>query len=362
MINFDVTFFVFLSVVWEPGIFSNTEDWTKNKTGSYMDKQTLSKLNDFNSMVVKCTVNGKDCEFEWYFDYKYYICYRIRTEGITDRKLELRAVLYTGRPLKFSPQRGFNLFVENATRLPLMSTPILLTIGLGRRIDIKRTSYEQYPTPYSQCQVLDDEKNTLVDSNPFNRSIFDMVVERNYSYTRATCLAACTQLVNNMTCSCQNYDNFVLEDVKFCSVRFRYNFPCVYHLRLAEYCLPRCPLESAQNVFSKNVASYKYPLGYFDAYKSAFTGISDFNTSQSGQIVIANLSTYMYTTYVEFTLSYDSTQHEKYSEEPKMSGEELLGVLGGHLHLFLGMSAMSFVELVELMLAVCARLVLGKKY
>ena len=31
-------------------------------------------------------------------------------------------------------------------------------------------------------------------------------------------------------------------------------------------------------------------------------------------------------------------------ERPKISGEELLGMIGGHLSLFLGMSLLSFVE------------------
>ena len=178
-----------------------------------------------------------------------------------------------------------------------MSTPILLTTGLGRHIDIKRTSYEQYPTPYSQCQVLDDEKNTLLNGDQLDRSIFDMVVATNYSNTRDTCLAACTQLMNNMSCSCQNYENFVLpfcsapSSLRFCSLSFGLNYPCLYHVRLADYCLPRCPLECAQNVYSKSVTSYKYPLDYFDSYTSVFTGVSDFDTIQSGQINIANLST-----------------------------------------------------------------------
>ena len=39
---------------------------------------------------------------------------------------------------------------------------------------------------------------------------------------------------------------------------------------------------------------------------------------------------------------------EKVNEEPAMSGEELIGKIGGHLHLFMGMSLLSFVEIGEL--------------
>ena len=320
-----------------------------------MTNLTLSQMSDLGKMVLKCKINGQECELEWYFDFKNYICYRIRTEGIADRKLDLHAVFYTGPPMMFSPQRGFNLFVENATRYPLMSTPTLLTTGLGHRIHIKRTSYEQYPTPYSTCQVLDDGQNTLVVADPhFNRSIFDLVIATNYSYSRDTCVKVCTQLLNNETCGCQAYDNYLLEDVKFCSILFPTD-KCNIMVSVAEYCLPLCPLECTQNVYEKTIASYTYPINYFDAYESAFTGASDFYRRLFYQISINDMSKYMYTTFVEFSLSYDSTTHEKFSEEPKMSGEELLGVLGGHLHLFLGMSALSFVEIVELILAVCLR-------
>ena len=332
--------------------------------GAYLSNLTLSLMTSLDKMVIKCTLNDKDCEFEWYFDYKNYICYRIRTEAVEDRKLDLHAVFYTGPALKISPQRGFNLFVENATRYPLLSTPTMITTGLGRRIDIKRTEYEQYPTPYSNCQVLHDGQNTLVSAgDQFDRKIFDMVVATNYSYSRDTCVSVCTQLLNKEACECQAYDNYVLDsETLFCSVRSWKGLQCVRNESVVEYCVPRCPLECTQNVYAKTVASYPYPTNYFDKYKSVFKGATDFYSPIDGHVDISNLSTFMYTTFVEFSLSYDSTQHEKYSEEPKMSGEELLGVLGGHLHLFLGMSAMSFVELVELMLAVCARLVLGKKY
>ena len=51
---------------------------------------------------------------------------------------------------------------------------------------------------------------------------------------------------------------------------------------------------------------------------------------------------------IELRINYDTGSYIKVSEEPKMSGEDLFGEIGGHLHLFLGMSLMSFIEIVEL--------------
>ena len=51
---------------------------------------------------------------------------------------------------------------------------------------------------------------------------------------------------------------------------------------------------------------------------------------------------------VEFTVYYDSLSYTLVDEEPKHNIERLLCTIGGHLHLFLGMSLLSFVELAEL--------------
>ena len=50
------------------------------------------------------------------------------------------------------------------------------------------------------------------------------------------------------------------------------------------------------------------------------------------------------------SIYYDELSYTEVTEVPRMTWDELLGKLGGHLHLFLGMSALGFVELFELMI------------
>ena len=50
-----------------------------------------------------------------------------------------------------------------------------------------------------------------------------------------------------------------------------------------------------------------------------------------------------------FSVYYESLAYTQVVEEPKMSAEVLLGTIGGHLHLFMGMSLLSFVEIAELL-------------
>ena len=52
---------------------------------------------------------------------------------------------------------------------------------------------------------------------------------------------------------------------------------------------------------------------------------------------------------INLEINYDDLAYVETLEKPKMSGEDLLAAIGGHLHLFLDMSLLSFVEIIELL-------------
>ena len=66
---------------------------------------------------------------------------------------------------------------------------------------------------------------------------------------------------------------------------------------------------------------------------------SDFNTSLASNLV-------------SIDVYYEKLAYTLIEEEPKITLEDLIGALGGHLHLFLGMSLMSFLELFEFILLI----------
>ena len=51
---------------------------------------------------------------------------------------------------------------------------------------------------------------------------------------------------------------------------------------------------------------------------------------------------------VEFSVYYDSLTYMLVSEKPKITFEALVGSIGGSLHVFLGMSFASFIELADI--------------
>ena len=65
-----------------------------------------------------------------------------------------------------------------------------------------------------------------------------------------------------------------------------------------------------------------------------------------------NLSAYKFNTFGEMYAKFETFSDIEVTEEPKMSGDDLLAEIGSHLHFFLGMSLVSFVEIIELIFLV----------
>ena len=57
---------------------------------------------------------------------------------------------------------------------------------------------------------------------------------------------------------------------------------------------------------------------------------------------------------IQIGVYYETFSYMRVEEEPKMSFEDLIGSLGGHLHLFLGMSLLSFAEILEFTIFIIA--------
>ena len=237
---------------------------------------------------------------------------------------------------------------------------------MAASINVYRTFYHQYPWPYSECGVLED--NSLVIDLP-DRSIFDIVVHYNYSYTRKGCLSICTQVKTSELCGCNTRRiGYQVPNIQACSIVDE--LICAVNVwssveSLNEFCSSKCPFECSQSLFKIDINyaeqsivktdfgflidnSYwcPYYIVYFNSYH---------NNCETNFIFSSIDTTYFFLVIVQFSIKYDSLSYINLDEEPKLSGEELLGIIGGHLGLFLGMSLLSFVELVELFSLVCTK-------
>jgi hypothetical protein len=111
-------------------------------------------------------------------------------------------------------------------------------------------------------------------------------------------------------------------------------------------CLPKCPLECVRKGLDYLTSSYKYPPS--TAYANRLKAATSFKLAPQ----LANFTDYRIyfaQNIVQLSVSLDSLWHHQVVEKPLMNLEELIGHIGAHLFVFLGMSLASFYEIVSLL-------------
>ena len=240
-------------------------------------------------------------------------------------------VTYISTRLKMFASRfqGFYLFLHNQSDFLLGEerSPLLLSYQHYYDFYFSRKFYNQYPAPYSSCGVRDD---LSLAAELADRFLFDQVIQVTGTYSQKSCFLFCTQLLTNKLCDCQsNRIAYNMTGATYCSMqqeltcaRSVANYASSENVSALfdEQCRPNCPLECSRMLFK--VKTMNTPVGVYDIL--VYSHISDM-------------------AFVELV------------EEPLMNGWSLLGTLGGHFHLLLGMSLASFLELGQFILIAVSR-------
>ena len=242
-------------------------------------------------------------------------------------------------------RKGFYLFLSNSTDFPASYTnaKFTLTPGVGLSLVPARTFYNQYQAPYSGCAVKENKKLT----EPLDdQSYFKFSYTANFTYKQVNCISLCKLMFILDLCKCNlsTFNSLKLSAEYYCDSYDKINCTIVEGWKMdkgtmEQICLPKCPLECNQNTLSPiTVSSYRFPN---DKYASDVEAIEAINKTIP---FIKDLSENL----VEFSVYYESLSYTKIEEVPKMTVDDLIAIIGGHLHVFLGMSILSFVELLEI--------------
>ena len=309
----------------------------KQLTGSYISNQDEHKLSDLDRMLVGCRFGTSACnasDFTWFYHPTFFNCYMfnaggtrtVSTAGLMsgDARLFLQLNASVREPMTDKmPFRGFYVATLNASESPLLLSPCahLAAPGVGALISIERSFFTQYQSPYSGCTVSDSGELTepLEDTQLFEKT----KLRSNYSYTQRDCLNVCAQLFILAECNCtmasldfSSNTTCTSPSDSVCAMSFyRLNFTTGNFIK--ENCMSRCPLECSRSVLTATMSLYK--------------------TSSTTSNDIAEVVVY-----------YDRLAYTVVNEVPKITLENLIGSIGGNMHIFLGMSTMSIVELMDL--------------
>lgn len=162
-------------------------------------------------------------------------------------------------------------------------------------------------------------------------------------YRQSECLFLCYQMRVIQNCSC--YDLYHPKLVNITPCVSKENIECndkeydrFMSSQIEPDCLAQCPLECDSIDYGVSISSSNFPSKYFhDLYKD-FLKNSDYESSKKT----------LYRIYVY----YPSLGYTRVSEFPKTSVIDLLSSIGGTLGLYLGVSFLSLIEFVEILLEI----------
>jgi hypothetical protein len=313
----------------------------------YYDQKKLdlifSRKNSTNKLLkpflISCMINNRqNCEnkYEIFRLGSYRDCYQFKLNW-TDLKFEFYLGNENECKSPFSASSGLSVYIHSPTFTLTedVSNNILVEPGTHSSIGLTVTKIKKLSKPFSDC--FDDNK-----VNRDTNTLVGKTISLIGNYEQDYCLELCHQYYLIDYCNCyQNIlTNFKPNNLKLCPKLIDSLYSCEFLINEIFYnnkndadCLKKCPKECEFFNYEPNVISKsKYPSNeYFD-----FLKILKLNkTSNKSRLISLNI-------YIGVSSFNKITESQSYGRS------RLLGDIGGTMGLFIGISFISFAEIVEL--------------
>ena len=326
----------------------------------YVTNEDRKKIGySLEDMLISCKFADVVCnasDFEWKFDKFFGNCYDFNTgrnsfnQTIPIKKnynsgfrAGLQLELYVGMPEyleQYSPFKGAIIYISNTTSSPRFLNEILVSPGVETNIAITKTFVTQKDYPYSDC--ISDFSN--VDS-----ILYKSLINANLRYTQQDCYSQCLQKNVEKNCGCFSslFPSINLKSPCITSA----DSACLFKVRMDFFagkfndeCSSLCPLECDRVLYSYSISSS--------------TSISEKYAEQyyfNNPVIKSNFPLRNVTfddikkSLVNVKLFYEGLYFTEISETESQTVFDLISNIGGTLGLFIGMSLLSFIEILEIL-------------
>lgn len=200
--------------------------------------------------------------------------------------------------------------------------------------------------PYSNCEF--DETNSEV----VNSDLYKLFSNSNVTYSQETCIDLCLQKSIIKTCGCAYSPLLLLFETAICTTIAQLkcsNNVVKIHFTISfiqNQCLPICPLECKQTKYVTSISSSQLLPNIF--YADVLNSSSLRSFFPNGNITLDLVQSYL----IKVNIFYDSLSYTVVTESPSITVVSLLSNIGGILSLFLGVSILSVVELMEILIEI----------
>jgi hypothetical protein len=300
-----------------------------------------------NNLIYKCEFNLIDCNISKDIsinkDNFGYISYTFRSQltyfGGSYYSLRIGVDLSNISFDSATTLDGLRIIIHNKTDDPnfylgFSHNGFNLAPGLDYEISVNRIFSYKLGLPYNNC--LKDVKSI----GSFDSDLYRyMIQSTNYSYKQTDCLNYCSgrELYNylNMTNKIERWENIVAEYPQYFKTITNKVYLDMLKKGIYETCFD-CPEECDSIQYDKT---------------HSFTKISTHNEA---------FKNFQIDNYIFFSVYYENLQYTVIDQIAQMNVFDLISNIGGNLGLFIGISFLSFAELIELLVEIIY-IILGKK-
>ncbi len=293
------------------------------------------------------------------------------------KKSGLELEIFIGLPETQSPlgkESGAVLFLHDNPKLIIMpeESGIELKPGTHSNIAIKRKVIKRLPEPYNYCVT---ESNDPPVSMPY-RNLFETTMNLTGFYSQNYCFELCYQ--NSVIKNCGCYDKNLVkytnnnETLISCNEKFGdfdylddedYLISCPNFIKesfhASDYvnkCNHSCPSECEQTIFNTLISRSKYPADFYLNNVLLKNKRLEYIFQQNGYPLTRNrLKESILSLHIYFETDYDL----RLEQVPMRTLVDLVSELGENLGLYLGLSVLSTIEVIELFLKII--FILSKK-
>lgn len=317
-------------------------------------------------MLLTCYFNDVPCnqsDFVWTYDFDFVNCYTFNSgydkygnkipikrinEAGSDQSLKLELFLgYDLTQSQYILNSGARVVVHNQSVRPIISNEGMdIPSGFQTNIGLKRSFFHKLDAPFSTC--VKNSKSPDGYNSYFFKAIFNKLNMK--IYRQKVCLRLCLQEFILEKCKCLDGSlPNIYQNVTICqnisSLECVSNSRGDYFTSISASSCVQCPLECDSYSFQLTSSSSRYPTRYYRNYLSEQTDILSRFPDGTDKDEITKSTVLINVFYDDLATTYTT-------ETQAVSPVALLGNIGGNLGLFIGISLLTFVEIIEFLIGI----------
>jgi hypothetical protein len=313
-----------------------------------------------SDMLFSCGFNWQTCtanDFSYFFDTFYGNCFTfnsgMKANGSTTKYLKsaipgpiygLTLTLFLGDPILQSSYQnngnGIAIVVHNQTGYPSFgSRRILASAGMETDIAINRNFVSKLGGNYGSC--LQDVSSASFYAK--KSEYFNFIVNKlKVTYDQILCYSICFQdkVIQECNCSVGTLPDY--KEVNPCTI---FDIDCAKKIVSSfftadsfESCDSNCPVACSYIEYSTKASSVSFPNEYFKTL-----------LMNDSKIIATNISyDKLDKAFLKVNIFYESMSYTQTIENPALTFETFISNIGGILGLFIGISVLSFLEIIDL--------------